>query len=143
MNDTRSLPTTETHDDVTALRDEVSRLRSELAAARRARRDGLFARLFEQIPIEIAVFDRDQRYLYVNPAAITDPECRRWIIGRTDYDYCRDRGLDARLADERFDGRTRAAETRRVVRCEEESTAPDGARRVVQRCHAPIFGTDG
>lgn len=53
------------------------------------------------IPTEIAVFSPDHRYRFVNPAAIKDPALRKWIIGKTDADYCVFRGKDMAIAESR------------------------------------------
>jgi PAS domain S-box-containing protein len=54
--------------------------------------------ILNNIPSDIAVFNNNYQYLYVNPAAIKDEETRKWIIGKTDLDYCRYKGKDDSLA---------------------------------------------
>lgn len=53
------------------------------------------------IPADIAVFDENHKYVFVNKQAVHDPEMRAWMIGKTDYDYCKKKGLDFKLAEER------------------------------------------
>ena len=36
--------------------------------------------------LQLAIFDRDLRYVYVSPGAIVDPSTRQWIIGRDDVE---------------------------------------------------------
>ncbi len=54
-----------------------------------------------KIPTEIAVYDKNRRYLYVNPECVENEELRLWIIGKSDYDYCEFLGIDTTLADKR------------------------------------------
>lgn len=60
-----------------------------------------YEQILDNIPADIGIFDKDHRYLYVNPAGIKDKNLRQWIIGKTDYDYCSFRKVDSRIADER------------------------------------------
>ncbi|MFM7724232.1 MAG: hypothetical protein ACKO7O_05520, partial [Bacteroidota bacterium] len=49
--------------------------------------------ILNNIPSDIAVFDEQHRYLFVNPQGIKNDEIRQWIIGKDDFEYCRYRGL--------------------------------------------------
>lgn len=51
---------------------------------------------------EIAVYDAHGTYLYVNPKALNDDDHRKWIIGKTDFDYCTAMGIDAAFATNRL-----------------------------------------
>ncbi|MEM7039537.1 MAG: hypothetical protein AAF570_21360, partial [Bacteroidota bacterium] len=42
--------------------------------------------ILQSVPIEMAIFDRQFRYLFINRTAIRDDEIRNWIIGKTDFD---------------------------------------------------------
>ncbi len=57
--------------------------------------------ILDNLPADIAIFSKDHRYLYVNPAGIRDKNLRQWIISKTDYEYCEFRNIDTRIADER------------------------------------------
>lgn len=65
------------------------------------RQKRLYERLLEQIPIDIVTFDKDLKYSFINSAAIGEPEMRKWLIGKTNTDYFRERKLDMNLAVER------------------------------------------
>ena len=45
--------------------------------------------LLDQLNADIAIYDREQKYIYVNHHAVRDPELRKWLIGKTDVDYCK------------------------------------------------------
>ena len=57
--------------------------------------------ILNKIPTEIAVYDSAEKYLYVNPKGIENQEIRDWIIGKTDFDLCKLKGLDPALAEKR------------------------------------------
>lgn len=54
--------------------------------------------ILNKIPTEIAVYDNNRKYLYVNPKGIESEEIRDWIIGKTDFDYCKLKDLDQTIA---------------------------------------------
>jgi len=53
------------------------------------------------IPADIAVFDKDHKYLFVNKRAIKNDEIREWIVGKDDFDYVKFRGRDISIAEKR------------------------------------------
>lgn len=59
--------------------------------------------ILNKIPTEIAVYDNEEKYLYVNPTGIESEEIRDWIVGKTDFDYCKLQGLDLSIATRRHE----------------------------------------
>jgi len=57
--------------------------------------------ILNQVPAEIIVADRHQRYIFISESAVKDPEMREWLVGKTDFDYCQKRGLPMQVAQER------------------------------------------
>ena len=57
--------------------------------------------ILNSIPSDIAVFDKQHRYLFVNPAAIQNPELRKYIIGKDDFEYSVYRNRDMTGAERR------------------------------------------
>lgn len=55
--------------------------------------ESFYKEILDNIPADIAVFDKDKKYLYVNPNGIKDPELREWIVGKTDEDYIQRRNI--------------------------------------------------
>jgi PAS domain S-box-containing protein len=62
-----------------------------------------YKELLDNMPADVGVFNEDQKYLYVNPHAIKDPEMRKWIIGKDDFDYCKARDIPTTIAKDRRD----------------------------------------
>ena len=58
---------------------EQRRVEAGLEAQKR-----FYESILDNIPAEIAVLDRDFRYLYINPKAIRNPELRAWSLGKND-----------------------------------------------------------
>jgi signal transduction histidine kinase len=61
----------------------------------------LYECILEQIPVDIATFDKQLRYSFVNSAAVPDPEVRKWIIGKTNTDFVKEQRLDLKTAGHR------------------------------------------
>lgn len=57
--------------------------------------------VLHNIPADVAVFDGEHRYLFLNIKGVANDELRQWLVGKTDYDYCDYRGLDYAIADKR------------------------------------------
>jgi len=60
-----------------------------------------YENLFDNIPLDIGVFDNELRYKFLNKNAVKDNEVRKWLINKTIIDYYEFRNLDMQLADER------------------------------------------
>ena len=57
--------------------------------------------ILNNIPEDVAVFDKNGIFQYLNPSAVQDPVLRKWLIGKTNYDYCDYRGISKSFADAR------------------------------------------
>jgi PAS domain S-box-containing protein len=57
--------------------------------------------VLNNIPADIAVFDDQHRYVFVNQKGLTNEGMRNWLIGKTDFDYCELKGLDKKQAEVR------------------------------------------
>ncbi|MEN9323918.1 MAG: hypothetical protein RL699_1698 [Bacteroidota bacterium] len=44
--------------------------------------------VLNNIPADIAVFDKYHNYLFVNKNGIANEDTRKWLIGKNDFDYC-------------------------------------------------------
>jgi len=49
--------------------------------------------LLQQLPAEVAVFDPDLKFLFVNQNAIKNEELRKWLIGRSEIEYWKSKNL--------------------------------------------------
>ena len=61
----------------------------------------IFEDILNNMPADIAVFNKQHQYLFVNPKAIKNSDVRNWIIGKTDHDYCIEKQKPLTIADNR------------------------------------------
>ncbi len=99
----------------------------------------LYERLLEQIPIDIVTFDKELRYSYINSAAVSDPEMRKWLIGKTNLEYFTAQGLNLNAAYERDRILHEAMEKEKPVRSEETLTDRTGKQRHTIKGASPIY----
>ncbi len=119
--------------------DVTSRLQIE---AELAEQSAYYQNILNCVPVEIVVFDADHRYQFINPTAVTDPELRRWMIGRDDFEYCAYRGFSAAIAEERRANFQRALEVQKQVQWEEVFDT-SGGDRYHWRNLSPVYGAQG
>ncbi|MEY4594055.1 MAG: hypothetical protein RIQ47_465, partial [Bacteroidota bacterium] len=98
--------------------------------------------ILDNIPADIAIFDEQHRYVYVNPQGIKDPNLRSWMIGKTDYDYCKFRGIGLGIADERRALFQRVLKSRKEEQIESEHVLPNGEMKYVIRKFYPYYQED-
>ncbi|MER2998289.1 PAS domain S-box protein [Pontibacter populi] len=70
--------------DVTQLREQTKAL---------VEQKEFYEGILNHIPSDIAVYNNQLQYLFVNPVAVSDPALRKWIVGKTNEEYCRYRNV--------------------------------------------------
>jgi PAS domain S-box-containing protein len=93
-------------DDTKAVLQRLSHHFSAILSRSKMEEDIINQRKFTEsvlnnIPADIAVFDENHKYVFVNKQAIKDEQIRKWIIGKDDFEYCRSRGKDIAVAIQR------------------------------------------
>ncbi|GAB3239499.1 hypothetical protein GCM10027346_32840 [Hymenobacter seoulensis] len=99
--------------------------------------------VLNQLPADVAVFDTEHRYRFVNPAAIRDPHLRHWIIGHDDFEYMAYRGRPAALAHKRRATFEQAIRQQGVLAWEEAIPTPEGDTRLALRHMQAVFNPEG
>ncbi len=80
----------------------ISPVDSHLSSEEMIRKErDFYKNLLDTLPADIAVFDPQFRYIYVNKNAIKDDITRSWLIGRTDLEYCQFKNLPIELGQQR------------------------------------------
>lgn len=105
--------------------------------------EAFYQRILRELPTELAVLDPEGRYLYVNPAAVGDPEVRRWLIGRTTLDYAEYTDMDPEPFRRRHEWIRKVAERKEPGRIEETLELPNGDVRHFLRIMHPILDENG
>jgi PAS domain S-box-containing protein len=99
--------------------------------------------IMNSLPSDLAVFDTDHRYLFINPNGIKDPVTRKFLIGKDDFDYVNFKGISDEKAVERRKLFNRIMRTKRPETWLDEFTLKNGNRKVVQRSMGPILDEKG
>lgn len=113
------------------------------AAAEIERLKGFYESILDNLPVEMAIIDRDNRYRYVNPAGLSDPAMREWIIGKTDYDYCQKTGRPIEVAKTREKWHRRTFREQKIVGFIEKLRTKTGEERHYLRRYAPLLEPGG
>ncbi|QKG52358.1 response regulator [Hymenobacter sp. BRD67] len=133
-----------TEEQIAALQQALAKTQEALhqAEQRLSEQNATYYEIFNHLKVEIAVFDADHRYLFVNQLCFSDPELRKWIIGKNDVEYCAYRQRPPELAAQRQLLFRQAVESRTSVMWEESLPSPKGQRQL-RRQFVPVFGPDG
>ncbi len=75
--------------------------KQKVASEHVSRQKEFYETILNNIPSDIAVFDKNHRYIFVNPGGIKNPELRKAIIGLNDFEYCELRKRDSKIAETR------------------------------------------
>lgn len=102
-----------------------------------------YEEVLDHVPSDIAVLDRQFRYVYANRSAIRDPQLRQWVVGRDDFELCARVGQNRSVAEARRRHLQQALTERRSVEFEEELRGRDGKTRYYLRRIHPVVDRDG
>ena len=107
------------------------------------RQKAFYENILNKLPTDIAVFDSDHRYLFVNPGAISKAEYRQYIIGKDDYEYAAYRNRDISVAHERRAKFLEAKNTGKEIRWEDSLSNAKGEMITHLRRMFPVYGENG
>ncbi|PRY12036.1 PAS domain S-box-containing protein [Pontibacter ummariensis] len=99
--------------------------------------------ILNHIPSDIAVYNNKLQYLFLNPAAVRDPELRQWIIGKTNEDYSHYRNVPLERMEFRGRHLRRVLESKGPVEFEEELQDRAGNLSHHIRKLNPVLDQDG
>jgi PAS domain S-box-containing protein len=95
--------------------------------------------ILNEIPADIAVFDKNYRYIFLNPNAVKDDETRKFMIGKTDFDYAELRQKDIAIAKKRQQLLREATKTKAGITFEETLQVGDSEKKYVLRKTYPYY----
>lgn len=101
-----------------------------------------YEQVFDQIPIDLAVFDPEARFEYLNAGSVESVARRNEILGWTNEEYCRERGFDPAVGRRRDDAIREVLRTGETIAIEETLETSDGPHHY-RRVHGPITNSDG
>lgn len=114
-----------------------------LIAEQLDKQKAFYENILNKLPTDIAVFDADHRYLFVNPGAISKEEYRKFIIGKDDYEYAAYRNRDISVAHSRRAKFLEAKTTGKEIRWEDSLTDPQGNLITHLRRMFPVYDEKG
>lgn len=102
-----------------------------------------YERILNSIPIDIHVLSPQLRYLFLNIHSVKDEKIREWMIGKTNIDYCKYRGLDIELFQNRDEQFNKAINRKEIIEFEEIILLKDDSTHVIHRNIKPVFDSHG
>jgi signal transduction histidine kinase/DNA-binding NarL/FixJ family response regulator len=112
------------------------------AEQRLAEQREFYETILHELPIDVAAFDAEHRYRFVNAREEPDAVVREWVAGKTNEAACAHRQLPPELAAERARRFALAAQQRTEVQWEEVLATPAGPQRILRQLR-PVHGPDG
>lgn len=97
-----------------------------------------YENIVNKLPVDIAVYDTEMRYLFLSDKAVGDKELRKWLIGKTDFEYCQYRKIKNDLALKRSENFDKLLKEKKEVRWEEERIDKHGKTKVHLRVLYPV-----
>jgi len=99
-----------------------------------------YENILNSLPIDIAVFDTEHKYMFVNTGAISDKALREFIIGKDDFEYCRYRNRDIAVAERRRAMFLDIKRTGKTIRWEDTMNNANGEPITHLRRFFPVYG---
>ena len=93
----------------------------------------LYEKILDNIPVEIALLDKEKKYRFVNREAIKNEHIRKWIIGKTDFEYVTYRNRPASVAERRTAYLDQVFSGGSHPEWIEQQQLPDGTSKVIER----------
>jgi PAS domain S-box-containing protein len=94
------------------------------------------------IPVDIAVFDDNHKYKFVNPSGIKNAQYRKLIIGKDDFEYAKSLGRDAKTAEFRRSQFIKAKDSQKTVEWRDEMQLSENEVKTVLRKMFPVFNNE-
>ncbi len=98
-----------------------------------------YENVLNNIPAEIATYNLNHEYLFINPTSIRDKELRKWMIGKRDEDLCIYRNKPMSIAEDRRAVFNKVLESKRLHTWEEKIILPDGSVEYYLRNMYPVL----
>jgi signal transduction histidine kinase/PAS domain-containing protein len=101
-------------------------------------RKNYFENLFSNVPADIAVFNKEHRFEFVNTTSIPDELIRDWVIGKTDEEYLAHKNYPTKIAEKRKKYFEKALKEQITVEFEEAIYEGNGKITYFLRRYFPI-----
>jgi PAS domain S-box-containing protein len=98
-----------------------------------------YEKILDRLPTDVAVFNSNHKYIYLNRAAIKNDALRKFIIGKDDFEYANHTGRDDTFAKSRRERFNQALDSKDVIEWVDEIARQDHEIAYFTRKFAPIF----
>lgn len=95
--------------------------------------------ILSSIPMDIAIYNENKEYVYINHLAVTDINKRKDLIGKSDLEYCRQTNGDIDYAVKLESYFNVAKESKSTTEFEEHINDPDGSTSWKIKRFTPVF----
>ena len=99
--------------------------------------------ILDRLPTDVAVFDKNHSYLYVNPVAIKNNELRAFIIGKNDFEYAKYTNREDSFAVSRREKFNEALKKGKTISWEDKIDSINSEMTYHTRKFTPVFCDDG
>ena len=111
--------------------------------AKYAQRQRFYQRFIEELPFEAVAMDSKLRHRLISRQAVKSEEMRRWMIGKTDLEYWRDKKGKPEIGEKRQVNIQAVIDSRQPLSFNETMKGSNGQMAVFTRRLMPIFDKKG
>lgn len=98
--------------------------------------------ILNALPVDVAVFNNDYKYIFLNNTSVKNAEIRAWLIGKDDFDYADFKGLSNDFAVQRKTAYDKAKQELKSIDFEEISENEQGEQVIILRRIKPVINED-
>lgn len=98
-----------------------------------------YQKILNNLPTDIAVLDKNYKYLFINPQAISNPEVRHWLVGKDDFEYAKFKNINTDFAERRNGIFNEVVKTGIAKSFEDLHIQKDGKQVFILRKYYPVF----
>ena len=98
--------------------------------------------LIRNVPVEVTILSPGGHFQYLSSSFITEERHREWLLGKTDFDFCKEYGLHVEIALRRRAHRLEAVDRRETVHFEEQLDL-NGTKRRLAWSYSPFVDEEG
>ncbi len=102
-----------------------------------------YENILNSLPTDVVAFDHQHRYTFINPVAVKNQEIRQWLIGKTDFDYVKEKNKPIKIAEQRREKFNNAKNTQKQYEWEEKVINQKGEIEYHIRRLSPVFDLKG
>lgn len=126
--------------DITNFISEINLKQEELNSllTKISEQKQFYEKILDLLPMDLAVFDLNHKFMYINKTAVKDKKLRGWLIGKDEFDYCKYRGIDISFAKTRHNKHNEVLQKKESETWVEEQLLLNKEVKYTQRTLIPL-----